>query len=60
MDDAGNTPNEDFADMFLNWAFDSFADDPMGEARYAWMEENMADWIEHGTEQYQDSWIPGE
>jgi hypothetical protein len=60
MDKYGNTPNEDFADMFLNWAFDSFADDPMGEARYDWMEENMAEWFEHGTEPYQDSWIPGD
>jgi hypothetical protein len=58
-DDNGNTPNEDFADMFLNWAFDGFTDDPAGNARFEWMEENMPDWITFGTETFQETWLNG-
>lgn len=25
------------ADVFLGWAYDGFADDPAGHARYEWM-----------------------
>lgn len=33
-----NTYQEDFADMFMNWARDSFADDEPGHLRYQWMD----------------------
>ncbi len=43
------TPNEDFADMFMNWAFDSFDYSRgaygAGEVRYAWMATNMEAWV---------------
>jgi hypothetical protein len=39
------TANEDFADMFLGWAYNHFADDPAGAARYQWMAVNMPRWI---------------
>ena len=39
------TPNEDFADMFLGWAYNHFANDPAGAARYQWMAVNMPRWI---------------
>ncbi len=47
MDSMGNTPGEDFADMFLNWAFNTFSNDETGAgaARYEWMAINMAEWI---------------
>jgi len=47
MDSMGNTPGEDFADMLLNWAFNTFSDDETGAgaARYEWMATNMAAWI---------------
>jgi hypothetical protein len=54
-----NTKDEDgeeFADMFLNWVFDSFANDPAGAARYNWMDENMADWIYYARHPYDPSW----
>ncbi len=42
------TANEDFADMFLNWSYNSFDNDPAGagDARYQWMSANMPSWIE--------------
>jgi YD repeat-containing protein len=45
--------NEDFADMFLNWVFDSFdysikANDA-GYKRYNWMQENMQEWVDLAT-----------
>ena len=58
-DDNGNTPNEDFADMFLGWAFDGFSDDEAGTARFEWMEDNMPDWITYGTEPFQETWLNG-
>ncbi|HOR79128.1 MAG TPA: hypothetical protein PLG04_10130 [Anaerolineaceae bacterium] len=33
-----NTYQEDFADMFMNWARDSFADDEAGRLRHEWMD----------------------
>ncbi len=38
---------EDFADMFLNWTHNTFADDPdgYGEARYTWMNSRMPGWL---------------
>ena len=39
------TPNEDFADIFLGWAYNHFADDPAGAARYQWMAVNIPRWI---------------
>jgi len=55
--DGGNTPNEEFADMFLNWAYGSFTDDPAGHARQAFMEGHIEDWITYGTEPYQEGWL---
>jgi RHS repeat-associated protein len=42
--------HEDFADMFLGWAYNHFSvnspEEAMaGAARYAWMTTNMAEWI---------------
>ncbi len=39
------TANEDFADMFLGWSYNHFANDAAGAVRYQWMAENMPDWI---------------
>ncbi len=48
-DAATGTRNEEFADMFMNWAFDSFDYRPeangAGTARYNWMTTNMSEWI---------------
>ncbi len=33
-----NSYKEDFADMFMNWARDSFSDDEAGRLRYEWMD----------------------
>jgi len=42
--------HEDFADMFLGWAYNNFAANPLSEARvgaarYNWMTTNMTEWI---------------
>jgi hypothetical protein len=42
---AGACCGEDFADMFLNWGLNSFANNPAGAARYDWMNANMPRWI---------------
>jgi RHS repeat-associated protein len=42
LDDAGRERGEDFADMFMNWTHNSFANNPAGQARYAWMNRQMA------------------
>ena len=51
--DDWNSPNEDFADMFMNWAFNSFDYSSRalgaGAARYAWMETNMSTWISQAS-----------
>jgi hypothetical protein len=47
--DSWNTPSENFADMFLNWACNSFnySSDVLGAGhnRYNWMATNMSTWI---------------
>jgi len=49
-DAAAYSHNEEFADMFMNWAFNSFdyqlsSVNGAGMARYTWMYTNMAEWI---------------
>jgi hypothetical protein len=56
-DPSGNTVNEDYADMFLGWAYDGFADDPAGDARYGWMENHMAEWIEQASQPIDLEWL---
>jgi hypothetical protein len=53
----GNTPNEDFADMFLGWAFEGFSDDPAGDARYTWMDSNMPEWIAQSSGELDLTWF---
>jgi hypothetical protein len=40
---------EDFADTFMNWAFNSLTQDVYGDARHSWMTVNMAIWIPLAT-----------
>jgi len=40
-----NNENEDWADIFMNWAFGSFAPNPAGDALYNWVETNMVSWL---------------
>lgn len=56
-DNYGNTAGEDFADMLLGWTFDGFTDDPAGQARYAWMDEHMAEWVDLATEPFDEWWL---
>ena len=53
----GNTPNEDFADMFLGWAFDGFSGDAAGAARYDWMDANMPEWIAQASGELDLTWF---
>ncbi len=39
------TANEDFADMFGNWAMGSFPNDEYGRARMNFMTTNMSEWV---------------
>jgi len=39
------TPNEVFADMFLGWVFNTWADNSEGYAKAAYMNENMSTWL---------------
>lgn len=55
--DGGNAAGEDFADMFLGWAFRGFSDDPAGQARYSWMEQYMPEWISQATGPLDLSWF---
>ncbi len=41
----GPSACEDFADMFMNWAQNSFADNDAGRARYDWMDARMGSWV---------------
>jgi RHS repeat-associated protein len=41
----GQQPIEEFADMFTNWIYDSFADNAAGEARYNFMTVNMQHFV---------------
>ena len=43
--DDWNTPNEEFADMFMNYVFDSFRRNAAGDARFSWMFANMPTWL---------------
>jgi len=43
LDANGLLPEEEWADMFLNWANKSFADNECGRARMAWMDDTIAD-----------------
>ncbi len=42
-----DNPNEDWADMFMNWVFNSFSSKPAGNALYDWIESNMVDWLQN-------------
>ena len=42
---AANAVGEDYADMFMNWAFNSFASDVYGQARYRFMDDHISAWI---------------
>ncbi|HLF37328.1 MAG TPA: hypothetical protein VI520_05285 [Anaerolineales bacterium] len=55
--DGGNAAGEDFADMFLGWTFLGFSDDPAGQARYAWMEQHMPEWIPQAAGPLDLSWF---
>lgn len=41
----GVAVGEEFADMYMNWAFNSFTVDSAGQARFAWMSSNMGQWL---------------
>jgi RHS repeat-associated protein len=40
-----DTPNEDFADMFLGWSYKHFANDEAGAVRHQWMTSSMPRWM---------------
>ena len=42
----GDNPWEDFADMFMNYVFNSFANNSAGDARNSWMQDNMGHWLD--------------
>ena len=39
------TPNEEFADMFLGWAYNRWEDSVAGRTRSQWIATNMPNWI---------------
>jgi len=39
------TVSEDFADMYMNWVFDSFEDNRFGNARDDWEDRHMTAWL---------------
>jgi hypothetical protein len=41
QEDKKHTDGEEFADMFLNWVENSFADNDAGRARFSWMNQHM-------------------
>jgi hypothetical protein len=45
MGDDGNSADEDWADIFLNWSNDSFADNPHGKSLFDWTDSNMEMWL---------------
>jgi len=45
----GNTAGEDWADIFMNWTFDTFAPGPAGTALNSWTTTNMAGWISEAS-----------
>jgi len=42
---ATSAVSEDFADMFMNWTYDTFAANDYGDERYYWMDSHMSTWI---------------
>ncbi len=44
---ADPSPGEEFADMFLGWAYDAWADNPAGRLRSDFMDAHMPDWINY-------------
>lgn len=40
-----NETNEIFADYFLNWAYNSFTDNPAGRVQYGWMNRFIPTWV---------------
>lgn len=42
-------PNETYADMFLGWIYDTWADNEMGDKRRVFMDQNMAPWVFNWT-----------
>jgi len=46
---ASQSASEDFADMFMNYVFGSFADDANGAARSNFMDSHMSAWISLAT-----------
>jgi RHS repeat-associated protein len=45
MDAAGNTANEEWADMFMNFIGNTFAPNPAGDALFSWTITNLATFI---------------
>jgi hypothetical protein len=43
--DDWNSVGEDFADMYMNYIFNSFSADLAGTARYNWMDTHMEIWL---------------
>jgi RHS repeat-associated protein len=43
--EGGNNNFEDWADIFLNWAFNSFVPNPAGTALYNWVDIHMNEWV---------------
>ncbi|KAA3643418.1 MAG: hypothetical protein DWQ07_23175 [Chloroflexi bacterium] len=58
--DDPNSPNERFADMFLNWVLDSFdytdSAQGAGQAMYDWVDENAADFVYFASHTYSEEW----
>jgi hypothetical protein len=44
-DDFASNSHEDFADMFMNWVFGTFAEDDYGAKRNDWMTTNVAEFV---------------
>jgi hypothetical protein len=45
MGDSGKYAHEDWADMFMNWAFGTFIDNRAGDTLDQWVTRNMYEWI---------------
>ncbi len=43
--DEGNNEFEDFADIWLNWVYQSFVPNKAGWALYSWADNNMDTWL---------------
>jgi hypothetical protein len=39
------TSNEEFADMFIGWAYNKWQEGPAGDKRSSWMSTNMSEWV---------------